>query len=204
MSNGFDREFQRLSNLAKQYGYAACVLNKEIHRQHTSPADSRPPVEHDAFTYLWVPSLQLSAHALECMVKACAYLNGVKPPRSAKDGHDLNAMLSQPYGGMLRGRLLANAEIAAEALRQDGAYDLSTHDQLGFFDPANWLEAAISHLGNLHFQGGSMLRYGSDNADEKAPSSPLLADAVYLTTQDLGHAKHMFVSKPDVLGAGPG
>lgn len=201
MTNSFASEFQRMSNLAKQYGYAACILNKEIHRQHTAPADSRPPVEHDAYTYLWVPSLQLSAHALECMVKACAYLNGVKPPRSAKDGHDLNAMLSEPYAEMLRGRLLANAEIAAQALKQDQAYDLSTHDQLGFTNPGNWVGIAISHLGNLHFQSGSKLRYGSDNPDEKAPSSPLLADAVYLTTQELGRAKHMFVIEPDVEGA---
>lgn len=201
MSNGFDGEFERLSNLAKQYGYAACVLNKEILRQHTSPVDSRPPVEHDAFTYLWVPSLQLSAHALECMVKACAYLNGVKPPRSAKDGHDLNAMLSQPYADGLRGRIYVNAIVAADALSQDRAYGLTTHDQLGFTNPAEWIDTAISHLGNLHFQGGSKLRYGSDNPEEKAPSSPLLADAVYLTTQELGHEKDMFVSKTEAEGA---
>lgn len=191
MSRGFDDEFKRLSNLARQYGYAACVLNKEIHRQHTSPADRRPPVEHDAYSYLWVPSLQLSAHALECMVKACAYLNGIRPPRSAKEGHDLNAMLSQPYAEMLRGRLLANAEIAADALRQDRVYD-----NLDFGSPAMWVEAAIVHLGDLHFQGGSKLRYSSDDPDEKAPSSPLLADAVYLTTQELRWATHLFVVKP--------
>lgn len=196
MTNDFNEEFRRLSGLAKQYGYAARVLNDEIRRQHTSPADNRPPVEHDAYSYLWVPSLQLSAHALECMVKACAYLNGVKPPRSARDGHDLNAMLSQPYAELLRGRLLANAENAADALRQDQAYDPAIHDQLGFNNPAKWVEVAISYLGNLHFQDGGKLRYGSDDPNEKAPSSPLLADAVYLTTQELGRAKHLFANTP--------
>ncbi|KAA0969026.1 hypothetical protein FPY71_15860 [Aureimonas fodinaquatilis] len=196
MSNGFKEGFQKLTDLAKQYGYAACVLNKEIHRQHTTPADSRPSVEHDAYSYLWVPSLQLSAHALECMVKACAYLNDVKPPRSAKDGHDLSAMLSQAYAELLRGRLFANAEVAANALRQDRAYDPAIHDQLGFNNPAKWVEVAISDLGKLHLQGGSKLRYGSVDPNEKAPSSPLLADAVYLTTQDLGRAKHLFANTP--------
>ncbi|MCY1740780.1 hypothetical protein [Ensifer sp. SL37] len=105
-------------------------------------------------------------------------------------------MLSQPYAELLRDRLLANAEIAANALIQDQAHDPATHDQLGFTKPAQWVEVAISDLGNLHFQGGSKLRYGSDDPNEKAPSSPLLADAVYLTTQELGRAKHLFANTP--------
>ena len=189
-----EADIAEFTRLAKQYGYAACVLNKEIHRQHIAPASDRPPMEHDAYSYLWVPSLHLSAHALECVLKACAYLHGGEPPRSAREGHDLNKMMSQPYAEQLRIRLVQAAADAAATLRADSAYPTQSHDELGFNNPAEWIEGALSVLGRLHCEAGSKLRYGSDDPDEMAPSSPLLADTIYLVTQELGQAPHLFVS----------
>ena len=184
-----EAEIKDFTNLAKQYGYAARVLTAEIHRRYTAPAVDRPPVEHDAYSYLWVPSLHLSAHALECILKACAHLHEVDPPSWGKEGHDLNKMMSHPYADQLRIRIAQVAQDAAETLRSD-----STYDNLDFSDPAGWIEDALRVLGRLHFEAGSKLRYGSDDPDERAPSSPLLTDTIYLVTQELGHSRHLYMS----------
>jgi len=183
-----DAEAKEFMELAKKYGYAGHVLNNEIFRSRT--ASERPAREHDAYSYLWVPSLHLSAHALECTLKACACLNGVEPLRSRKEGHDLNMMLRQPYAVALRRRISCAAEKSANALQ-----DIPAYDNLDFRDPVEWIEGALTVLGKLHLEAGSKLRYGSDNPEEQAPSSPLLAHCIYLVTQELGHAPHLLISR---------
>lgn len=189
-----EAEIKDFTNLAKQYGYAARVLTAEIHRCYTAPAVDRPPMEHDAYSYLWVPSLHLSAHALECVLKACAHLHEIDPPFSGKEGHDLNKMMGQPYANHLRIRIAQAAEDAAATLRTNPAFPAHDHQKLGLNNPAEWIDGALSVLGRLHCEAGSKLRYGSDDPEERAPSSPLLADTVYLVTQELGNAPHRFVS----------
>lgn len=190
-----EAEIKDFTNLAKQYGYAAKVLHAEIQRQHTTPAADRAPVEHDAYSYLWVPSLHLSAHALECVLKACAHLNDVDPPSSGRDGHDLNKMMGQPYASVLRARISRAADDAATTLRADPAYPAQDHNKLGLSNPIEWIEKAMSVLGQLHCQAGSKLRYGSDDPSEIAPSSPLLAETIYRVTQELGNARYRFLRR---------
>lgn len=122
------------------------------------------------------------------MLKACAYLNGVRPPEGGKKGHDLNEMIQQPYAQPLYDQLLEKALKVAECMKHDSAYD-----HLDLEMPSIWIDKAVFKLGKLHHESGSMLRYGSDNPKEEAPSSPLLQLTIYEVSQELGRSQSTFI-----------
>lgn len=129
---------------------------------------------------LFPPTLALTGHGLELMLKACFHVNGYNPPTRGKKGHELEPLWLKDICEPLRSAVCANARLVAE-------YDRTNPRYRGVPDDADippLINQAVLDLCKLHGEEGYPLRYPPEDGKE-APRTPLLVKALWRTADDL-------------------
>ena len=127
-----------------------------------------------------LPTLALTGHGLELMLKACICLNGQSSPAKGSDGHDIVKMWSEEVCEPVRGNVFLNASSVAETDRTTGVYP----DPIDGHEVLPLIEEYILALGKLHGERGYPLRYPSDDG-KLAPNTPLLVKSLWRTADVL-------------------
>lgn len=134
---------------------------------------------------LQLPTLMLTSHGLEVMLKGCLLLNGLTDSKVRSYGHKIDKMWELDEAAALRWHLVDAALTVTKEQRAIGYYVGIPEDG----EVVRSIETYVSDLARLHGGGKYPLRYPHEDS-EVAPRTPMIVLALYEATD-------LFVKRPN-------